>query len=180
MFDYEKFEDDVVRQMTDVFHRWMEENDDLYIFSLDCARGMDSVAAIANTNVNLEEQADEEDEDFWYYKYCEEEWDLFETNAFEAVSAEMSKYIEDNDSIFTNPETYEYTEQFDEHCDKIIEHCKNALIRFRQAMDKDYSDILLTFNIGEYLDSEERIEIFQAINSESASKEYAEHIEDFA
>lgn len=68
MFDYEKFENDVVRQMTEVFHRWTEENDDLYIFSLDCAREMDSVAAIANTNANLEEQADEEDEDYWYYK----------------------------------------------------------------------------------------------------------------
>ena len=51
MFDYEKFENDVVRQMTAVFHRW---------------------------------------------------------------------------TVFANSDTYEYTEQFDEHCDKIIEHCKNA------------------------------------------------------
>ena len=180
MFHYEKFENDIVQQMIAVFNRWIEENDDLYIFSLDCARAMDSIAVIANTITNLEEQAEEDSEDYWYYKYCEEEWDLFETDAFEAVSAEMSKYIEDNDSSFTNPETFEYTERFDQHCDKIIEHCKNALIRFRQAINKDHSDILLTFNIREYLDGDERVEIFQEINSEDASKEYAEHIEDFA
>lgn len=180
MFDYEKFENDVVQQMVTVFNRWIEKNDDLYIFSLDCARAMDSVAVIANTIANLEEQAEEEDEDYWYYKYCEEEWDLFEVNAFEAVSTEMNQYIEDNDNIFTNPETYEYTEPFDEHCDKIIEHCKNALTRFRQTIDADHSDVLLTFNIREYLDADERVEIFQAINSENASEEYEEHIEDFA
>ena len=180
MFHYEKFENDIVQQMIAVFNRWIEENDDLYIFSFDCARAMDSIAVIANTITNLEEQAEEDSEDYWYYKYCEEEWDLFETDAFEAVSAEMSKYIEDNDSSFTNPETFEYTERFDQHCDKIIEHCKNALIRFRQAINKDHSDILLTFNIREYLDGDERVEIFQEINSEDASKEYAEHIEDFA
>ncbi len=105
MFDYEKVENDVVRQMTAVFHR------------------------------------------------C---------------------------TVFTNSDTYEYTEQFDEHCDKIIEHCKNALIRFRQVINKDHSDVLLTFNIREYLDGDERTEIFQAINDEDASEEYAEHIEDYA
>ena len=180
MFNYEKFENDIVQQMMAVFHRWIEDNDDLYIFSLDCARAMDSIAVIANTITNLEEQAEEDSEDYWYYKYCEEEWDLFEVDAFEAVSADMSKYIEDNDSSFTNPETCEYTERFDKHCDEIIEHCINALIRFRQAIDKDHSDILLTFNIREYLDGDERVEIFQEINSENAGKEYAEHIEDFA
>ena len=105
MFDYEKFENDVVRQMTAVFHRW---------------------------------------------------------------------------TVFANSDTYEYTEQFDEHCDKIIENCKNALIRFRQVINKDHSDVLLTFNIREYLDGDERTEIFQAINDEDASEEYAEHIEDYA
>lgn len=179
MFDYVKFENDVVQQMTSVFNRWIEENDDLYIFSLDCTREMDSVAVIANTITNLEEQAKEDSEDYWYYKYCEEEWDLFELDTFEAVSADMSKYIDDNNSIFTNPETYEYTELFNKHCDKIIEHCKNALIRFRQLINKDHSNVLLTFHIREYLDSDEKVEIFRSANNENASREYSEHMEEF-
>ncbi|MBD5087548.1 MAG: DUF4303 domain-containing protein [Clostridiales bacterium] len=177
MFDYEKFENSIFQQMIDVFNSWIEENDDLYIFSLDCAREMDSIGVVANTTHYLEEQAEVDSEDYWYYKYCEEEWDLFDT--FETVSADMQKYLDDNENRFTNPETYEYTELFDKHCDQMIEHCKNALIRFKQAINKNHSDILLTFNIREYLDGDERVEIFQAVNSENASREYSEHIEEF-
>ena len=178
MFDYEKFENSIFQQMVAVFNSWIEENDDLYIFSLDCAREMDSIGAIANTTHYLEEQAEVGSEYYWYYKYCEEEWDLFDT--FETVSADMHKYLNDNKNRFTNPETHEYTELFNKHCDDMMEHCKNALIRFRQAISKNHSDILLTFNTREYLDGDERIEIFQAVNSENASREYSEHIEEFA
>lgn len=154
------------------------ENDDLYILSLDCTRAMDSIGVIANTIHYLEEQVEVDSEDYWYYKYCEDEWELFDT--FEIVSENMRKYLDDNSNIFTNPKNYEYSDIFDKHCDEIKEHCRNALIRFRQAISQNHSDILLNFNIREYLDSEERIEIFQEINSEIASREYSEHIEEFA
>lgn len=177
MFDYKKFENDVVQQMELALEKWLEENDDLYILALDCARGMDSIGVIANTAHYLEEQGEPDSEDYWYYKYCEDEWELFET--FEDISADMRKYLEDNSNVFTNPETHEYLEAFDEHCGSIMECCKTALNRLRQAIGEKYS-ILLTFNMSEYLDGEERIEIFAKVNSESALKEYSEHIEDFA
>lgn len=177
MFDYKKFENDIVQQMIITFNKLIAENEDLYIFSLDCTRAMDSIGVMANTIHNLEEQAEADSEDYWYYKYCEGEWELFDT--FEAVSKDMRKYLDDNSDIFTDSITYEYSDIFEKHCDKIIDHCENALVRFRQAINQNHSDILLNFNISEYLDSEERIEIFQKINSEIASKEYAEHVEEF-
>ena len=61
----------------------------------------------------------------------------------------------------------------------VIRHCKNALIRFKKVINKNHSDILLTFNIREYFDSDDRMKIFQSVNSESASKEYSDHIEEF-
>ena len=91
----------------------------------------------------------------------------------------MHKYIDDNRNIFTNAKNQEYSKSFDEHCDKIIECCKNALIRFKQSIKQDYPDILLTFNIREYLDEEEKIEIFEKVNSENSLKEYSEHIKEF-
>lgn len=179
MFDYERFENDLVQQMLVVINNWIEQNHDLYIFSLDCARGMESIGAIANTTHYLEEQADTDSEDYWYYKYCEDEWDLFDT--FKTISADMCKYLDNNKGVFTSQkEPYEYSEVFDKHCDEIIKHCKNALIRFKKAINKNHPDILLTFNISEYLDGDDRVEIFQSVNSESANKEYAEHIEEFA
>ncbi len=177
-FDYKKFEDGVVHQMEAAFDKWIRNNSDLYIFSLDCTRAMDSIGVIANTTHYLEEQAEPDAEDYWYYKYCEEEWELFDT--FTTVSADMRKYLDDNSDVFTNPETHEYSEAFDEHFDKIIECCENALIRFRQFINKTNSNILLTFNIDEYLDGEDRIKVFEKINSGVAVKEYSEHIEEFA
>lgn len=178
MFDYKKFENDVVQQMAAVFNKWISENDDLYIFSLDCTREMGSIGVIANTTHYLDEQAESNTADYWYYKYCEEEWDLFDT--FEVISGDMRRYMDENSDIFTNHATDEYSEAFDEHCDKIIEYCQNALIQFRQSINPNYQNIVLTFNIREYLDKEERIKIFEKINSENVFKEYVEHIDEFA
>ncbi|MBO5146001.1 MAG: DUF4303 domain-containing protein [Lachnospiraceae bacterium] len=91
MFDYKKFENDIVQQMIITFNKLIAENEDLYIFSLDCTRAMDSIGVMANTIHNLEEQAEADSEDYWYYKYCEGEWELFDT--FEAVSKDMRKYL---------------------------------------------------------------------------------------
>ena len=49
----------------------------------------------------------------------------------------------------------------------------------RQSVKQDFPNLLLTYNIREYLDNEERTEIFALVNSSEASEEYAEHIEDF-
>lgn len=178
MFDYEKFENNVIQQMQIILDKWIRENDDIYIFSLDCARGMESIGVIANTTHHLTKQAESISEDYWFYKYCEEEWELW--NAFEAVSADMNGCLIENDSIFLDPERFEYTESFDKHCEKIINCCVNALIRFRQSLSQKQYDIILTFNVREYLDEGNKIEIFKKINSKSAVQEYAEHIKEFS
>ncbi len=178
MFDYAGFENDLVQQMSAVFNHWIEENHDLYIFGLDCERGMRSIGVVANTIHYLEQQADTDSEEYWYYKYCEEEWGLFDT--FTGVSAKMQKYLEKNQDVFASQaEPYLYSEVFEQHCDEIKNHCKNALIRFRTAVNKNHSEILLTFQIREYLDSDEKAEWFQLLNSEAAAKEYLEHREEF-
>lgn len=178
MFNYEKFENNLVQHMENIFNKWIKENDDIYIFSLDCARGMESIGAIANTTCYLTEQTEPTSEEYWYYKYCEEEWQLW--NTFDAISADMYSCLEENKGIFSDPETYEYSTVFDKHCEKIIGCCVNALIHFRQSLSQKHSDIILTFNIREYLDEKDRIEIFEKLNSKSAFKEYSEHIKEFA
>lgn len=115
-----------------------------------------------------------------HYKYCEEEWELYNVGGFiKEISLYMNQYAEENDERFTDPETFEYLEAFDEHCDKMITTCKKSMERFKQTINKDFPDLLLTFNIGEYLDNEERTEFFAMVNTKEASEEYAEHIDDF-
>ena len=177
MFDYKKFENDVVQQMGGIFSQWTTEHDDMYAFSLDCSMGMESIGINANTVHFLAEQADSDSTDYWYYKYCEEEWEL--SHWFKDISAEMNQYLLDNEAIFSDPDTYEYTEAFEEHSEKIVDCCVNALTRFRNSLGQNHSDIILTFYIRDYFDGDGRIEIFQELNSKSAAEEYAEHIEEF-
>ncbi|MCX4266398.1 MAG: hypothetical protein OSJ64_06290 [Firmicutes bacterium] len=49
MFDYKKFEDNIVPAMENTLKKWVQEHDDIYIMSLDCARDMTSIGIIANT-----------------------------------------------------------------------------------------------------------------------------------
>ncbi len=177
MFDYNAFEQDVIQQMTIVFQRWTAEHDDIYIFSLDCTRQMDSIGVIANTTHYLEEQTQEDLDTYWYNKYCEEAWELFDT--FQTISENMQTYTNEKEDMFINPKTYTYTEAFDEHCDEIIKRCQKALIQFREKINPKYANILLTLQVGEYLDSDEKAEIFQAVNTETASQEYVAHIPEF-
>ena len=177
MFDYKEFEKKLVTQMENALKSWSKENDDIYIFALDLARGADSVGVIANTEHYLHylnKQADKDSPDYYLFKYCEDEWELFD--AFEDISKEMRKYIDENSDAFSDPKTYEYTEAFDEHCGKITDSCRNALICFA----KEYPKLLFTFNIRDYMDTDERIEMFEKLNGAQAAKEYAEHIDEFA
>lgn len=154
-------------------NKWLRENDDIYIFALDCARGMESIGAIANTNHFLIEQAEPNSQEYWYYKYCEEEWELWAT--FETMSSEMKTCLRENERIYSDTETFEYSESFEKHCENIIECCVNSLIRFRQSLNQKHMDIILTFSIREYLDDEEKMKIFGKINSKDASEEYFKH-----
>ena len=91
----------------------------------------------------------------------------------------MSSYLENNHKNFSKNSdgTYIYTELFYEHSSKIIESCINALIRFKTSA---CNGLLLTLNIREFLDEDERIEIFKKLNSKEAAAEYSEYIDEFA
>jgi len=180
MFDYKKFENEVVAALENTLRKWADEYDDIYILSLDCARDMTSIGIFANTKQYLEEQSAPGSDDYWYYKYCEQEWDLCEAGgSLSEISSYMKQYKEENKARFTDPETFVFLEAFDEHCDKMIEACKEALKRFKQLIKEDFPDLLLTFSIAGYFDSEDRAEFFASVNSKDISEEYTEHINDF-
>lgn len=178
MFDYEKLENSLVLQMENILRKYVKEYKDIYIVALDCSREMDSLGVIANTESYLSEQTDPDSSDYWYYKYCEEEWEIFDT--FEEISFHMRSYMEENQEVFSDSGTCTYTEEFDVHCDKVITACENALCRLKKtSICEAYPGILLTFHIREYFDEEECVMLVEKINGEVSAKEYAEHIEEF-
>lgn len=175
MFDYKKFEDSLVLQMENTLDKLLKEHDDIYIFSLSLSNDVNSAWVIANTLHNLEETSDPDDEDYYYYKYCEEEWDLWETDNFDAISDELAGY----DVYAGEGETSEDENVFVKHRDRAIESCRNALLRFNTFKNRNCPGLLLTFYVREFLDGEECIELFEKLNSKEATEEYSEHIEDF-
>lgn len=178
MFDYTKFENDIILEMQGILKKWMQEYDDIYIISLDCSSAMDSIGVIANSKHYLEQQADFGSEDYWYYKYCEEEWELFDH--FEEVSRYMKEYLENNKTDMHISDNFNYSQEFEDHSIKVKKACEKALCIFKQVTGKNYPNLLLTFNIREYLDRDDRLNIFKEINSQKDIDEYSEHIDDFA
>ncbi|MGL5353719.1 MAG: DUF4303 domain-containing protein [Clostridium sp.] len=178
MFDYKEFESDILTSMEIEFKKYVKINEDIYAFGLDCTRDMTSIGIVANTKSNLAENAEYDSEDYGYYKYCEEEWEIF--NHFEKISKYMNNYMEDNLNKFTNPNTCKFTSEFHIHFNKIIDICIKALVSLKEeCIDKYRKDIILTFNIREHLTEVERCGYFERINGKESSKEYSKHIKEF-
>jgi len=178
VFGYKQFENELVIQMENTLNQILKEYNDIYIFSLDIASNMASAGIIANTVHNLEKQAKYNDEDYYYYKYCEEEWDIWESGNFGNISNKLRQCLEINGKDFTK-DNYIYTNLFYRHCEKIIESCGNALIRFSSFKNSKCPDLLLALNINEILEEEKRIEIFTKLNNKEAAAEYSKHISEF-
>ncbi len=177
-FDYKKFSNDLFQALDTSLQKLTKEHKNLYAFTLSCSRDVRSIGVIANTKTYLAKNADEQSEDYWYYKYCENEWEIFDT--FQTISEYMSTYLESDPDKFTNPNTYIFTEEFDGHFDRIVAACDEVIGRLRDVKDDhENPDILLNFNVEDYFNEEDRVMRFKKLNGEEAAKEYEGHIEDF-
>ncbi|PAD66402.1 hypothetical protein CHH83_24235 [Bacillus sp. 7586-K] len=177
-FNYNKFSNDLFQELVTAFQKMTEEHKDLYAFTLSCSRDVRSIGVIANTKTYLAKNADKQSEDYWYYKYCENEWEIFDT--FHTLSKDMSMFLENDPDKFTNPNTYFFTEEFDEHFDRIVAACDEVISRLRDSKGKqEHPNILLNFNVEDYFNGDDRINRFKVLNGKEAAKEYEEHIEEF-
>ncbi|MFS0882347.1 DUF4303 domain-containing protein [Metabacillus niabensis] len=148
-FNYNKFSNDLFQELVTAFQKMTEEHKDLYAFTLSCSRDVRSIGVIANTKTYLAKNADKQSEDYWYYKYCENEWEIFDT--FHTLSKDMSMFLENDPDKFTNPNTYFFTEEFDEHFDRIVAACDEVISRLRDSKGKqEHPNILLNFNVEDY------------------------------
>ncbi len=176
MFDYEEFGKKLFEKMQVVVPQIMEEYPDLYAVSLDLSDSLTSIGVIANYAGYLSENVEDEDEeDYMYFKYCEDEWGYFDT--FEDISLILKGEIEENADIYTDAKTYQYTDKFAQHFDKLVKICVSVMAQYKAILGKD--EIFLTVDVREVLDQNARIAIFKSINGEQMAKEYEENIEEF-
>ena len=146
-------------------------DEEIYIFSIQADDVMSYVTVYVNTEESFKAAMEEDDEnpeeDKFYYRYCEDEWDI----------------VEDNKGYFK--QAVDYVKKENLYVDDALEWDYMILDALRQIRKEGYMEtlfknpVILTIYMHDHCDGEELIEAFGQINNESVSKEYAEHIEDF-
>lgn len=184
-FNFQKFKEEVILATKKAFLEIMDEYKDstVYAFSLTCDSSVRSMGVVANTKEALEEQIEDE-EDRYYYKFCEQEWEIWDAadNEFQEIRNTLVEFQENNKDKISDSETCIYTEFFDEFREKIFDTCVQALIEIKEEKffeDKCKESIVINFMVPEYLDEDYSIEVFSKLNNGIVVEEYKEHIEDF-
>lgn len=184
-FNYEKFKGKLVLVIKKAFLEIMDEyqNSTVYAFSLTCDSAVRSIGVVANTKEALDGKIEDE-EDRYYYKFCEQEWEIWDAadNEFQEIRNTLVEFQENNKDKISDSKTFIYTEFFNEFRDKIFDICIQALKELKGEKffeEKCKEDIMINFMVPEYLDEDYSMEIFSQLNNGIVVEEYKEHIEDF-
>ena len=169
-FDYEKLEKNLLEAVEEYAASQLDQNDDMYIMSIEYFPEFTTFIAIrTNTYSYLKEQVDEDDESYTYYKYCEEEWDLYE-DVKEISSALQAEYNEMEEKY--NDDAFEEAQE--KHAEKVIDICMNVMKKFKETDTfKKFKKLYLNVYLREYFDEEEILRIFAELNGDDCIEEYA-------
>lgn len=169
-FDYKKLEKNLLVAVEEYAKSQLDNKDDMYIMSIEYFPKFTTFIAIrANTYSYLEEQVDEDDEEYTYYKYCEEEWDLLE-DIKEISSVLQVEYNEIEEKY--DDEEFEKLQK--EHAKKIIDVCKSVMSKFKETDTyKEFKKLYLNVYVREYFNEEETIQIFGELNGKDSIEEYS-------
>ena len=167
-FDYEKLEKNLLEAVEEYAASQLDQNDDMYIMSIEYFPEFTTFIAIrTNTYSYLKEQVDEDDESYTYYKYCEEEWDLYEdvkeiSSALQAEYNEMEEKYDDD----------AFEEAQEKHAES--QKCTCCGKKFKETDTfKKFKKLYLNVYLREYFDEEEILRIFAELNGDDCIEEYA-------
>lgn len=170
-FNYENFEKDLLAAVEEYAKLLLDNKDDLYIMSVEYFPEFTTFVSIrANVYSYLEEQVKDGKENYTYYKYCEEEWDLYK-DLDEVSIALQAKYNEMEEKYVDE----EFDELQAEHAAKIIYICKSVMKKFKETDTyKKFPKLYLNVYVREYFNKEEAIQIFGELNGEDSIEEYSD------
>lgn len=159
-----------------------EKDETIYAYSLLISSNDLYIGVCANTKEYLEENIENE-EDRAYYKYCEQEWKIYnETNEyFEETEEIIKKYLKENSSLISDKNSI-YTDFFEDFREKVLSTGVDALIETKEINEfKKIQRVggFINFMVPEYLDQEESIDIFTRLNNGETVEEYKNNIEEF-
>lgn len=147
------------------------KSENLYIVSFAIEDNLSSCIVYMNTEENyqyqLEDADDEDKEDIYYYRFCEDEWDVLEHSPdyFKDIYAYIEKQKLYNEDIMV---WYEL----------VVEAV--CLLRDEGYFEKVYpNDILISIYAHNCCETKEMIKLFERMNKGKNIKDYVENINDF-
>ncbi|MCM1127536.1 MAG: DUF4303 domain-containing protein [Lachnospiraceae bacterium] len=157
----EHFEEQLSIIMNNVIIELSKEN--IYSCSITYDPNINAIWLIANTK---DELAKHVEKDYFYYKYCEEEWEIW--NIKEKELSDLLLRTDEKLKNITMLPVYRY---------EILNSSINVLKKIRN--NQKNSKWLFNVYIREYFAEEEMKAIYSYINGSDA-QEFCEHIEEFA
>lgn len=147
------------------------EGETIYIVSLECEESLSKVFLYVNTLENLQESLEDAGEDMkdeiCYYKYCEDEWYVFDESP--KYFAGVGKYIKD-EGIRNSDDSIWY---------KLIMEAVSKLRKEKFFETVGLGDILLTIYEHDAYSQEEFIKLLKKMNQGKAVDEFIDNMDDF-
>lgn len=185
-FDYNKFEEDLYSYVEKYIKIWSAEKNDIYGLSINCSIGNGGITINANTTSyyqkKLEGLGEYSLDAKFYYKFCEEEWELW--SDWDTEAREMDGYMEAYCSYIAD--TYEEDIDLYDAKDKEFEaNIQELCIRVLKKIKKSDSyqmipGAYLNYYVREKFSEQEIIEIFEEINGKGFCQEYIDNVKSFA
>lgn len=180
-FAYKKFGLKLKEAIQNIYREMVIAYEDMYAFSLDVSRDGRSIGVLGNSNANYIAQTKALDpEERWYYKYCEDEWDICGEKFILALEEKYQLSALSN-QMFVYVDKLSDTEQNAKYMDKISDKCMEAMSELAESgfFTSLKPNIIITFHIRDYFSSEYVFNNFKKLNNEELAKEYGAHMEDF-
>lgn len=176
-FDFNNFKTDLIMATENVFLEIINKYQDIYAFSLSFSSNLMNIGVFANTLKGLDKKMKEDPENIWYYKFCEEEWEINEDQSpnFQKIKQNLINYLQSHE---ITDENYIYTDLFIAFRNKIFKTCVEALLTLkRRGIFLD--NIIINFYVREYFNGEEAIDIFKTLNEKDNISDFIEYIDEF-
>lgn len=170
-FDYNYFKEVIFVKVKETLKKYSDRRDDIYAFSIKYEPEFTTfISILANSYSYLNECAKKGSFSQNDYKYCEEEWEIWEN--IKDLSDDLAYYYElvekwcgEDDELFED--------MYEEHKKRIIDTCINVMLKIKQSEEYSlYSGLNLNVFVREGMTEDEELEIFSKLNDEQAVKEF--------
>ena len=97
-FDFNSFKQELIIAIESAYLEIVQQYQDIYAFSFSVSSDLMNIGIFANTLTELEKKKKEDLKNIWYYKFCEEEWEIVgsDSDQFQKIEQNLVNYLNSN------------------------------------------------------------------------------------